>query len=220
MRKYIILSLVFFCGCSTIPNQDQWFCHVRPVFVQPSNVDPFWTEEDLKLGQLKAQLAFEPAGLSLKFLEPHVVDDVYLSRCDSVTKILKFVDMSRLYEKKGELAVFYVGYLNLNGEQMGISYAPYGLIRNGIIIAFDTHGEVLPHEIGHYFGLLHPWEDDIEDTTHESEDDCSTFEESVNIMSYCDEMKYGFYSTMALTDGQRNKVRETIKSGVRSRILR
>ena len=86
------------------------------------------------------------------------------------------------YTSVGELAWDTTKYLNIwvgsftNTKTLGFAYLPTsaGMVNDGLCIsykAFGTMGTALSpynkgrtgtHEIGHYFGLLHPWADDVD----------------------------------------------------------
>jgi hypothetical protein len=73
----------------------------------------------------------------------------------------------------------------------GMSSAPWEPITRGIILHYLADEWTLAHEIGHYFGLKHSFEDDLVDDTPEQEQRyCAGPESSTpncrNIMNYCD----------------------------------
>lgn len=73
----------------------------------------------------------------------------------------------------------------------GYSSAPWEMVNRGIIIHYLADEWTAAHEIGHYFGLLHPFaEDYVDDTPEQTVKYCTGKEHSTpnchNIMGYCD----------------------------------
>jgi len=71
----------------------------------------------------------------------------------------------------------------------GCSSMPWEKIDRGILITYGADGWTLAHETGHYFGLLHTFEEDyVDDTPQQEKKFCVTEKETSNcgdIMNYC-----------------------------------
>ena len=75
-------------------------------------------------------------------------------------------------------------------EWDGYSSAPWELVNRGIIVHYLADEWTVAHEIGHYFGLLHPFDEDfVDDTPEQTVKYCVGKEHSApnchNIMNYC-----------------------------------
>ena len=73
----------------------------------------------------------------------------------------------------------------------GYSSAPWELVNRGIIVHYLADEWTLAHEIGHYFGLMHPFDEDYVADTPEQKIKYCTGKEHIttncgNIMNYCD----------------------------------
>ena len=89
----------------------------------------------------------------------------------------------------GLMTVVYM--LPNNFQWDGYSSAPWEMVNRGIIVHYLADDWTLAHEIGHYFGLLHPFaEDYVSDTPEQESKYCTGPEHSTrnchNIMNYCD----------------------------------
>ena len=73
----------------------------------------------------------------------------------------------------------------------GYSAAPWEVLNRGVVIHYLADEWTLAHELGHYFGLLHPWDEDCaKDTPEQTQKFCTGPEFSTpnchNIMNYCE----------------------------------
>lgn len=73
----------------------------------------------------------------------------------------------------------------------GYSSAPWEQVNRGIIVHYLADEWTAAHEIGHYFGLLHPFDQDfVDDTPEQTCRYCTGKEHSTpncrNVMNYCD----------------------------------
>ena len=218
MTKKIIILLLLLTGCCQ--NNKEYMCQVQPIIIMKNGASS-WNDERLKLSQVKAQLIFNKVGLYFDFLQPIYKEDELLYICDSNYNYYQINQMATDIEKQfSKIAVFYVEDLIWSGKNRGgLSTFPWSKGR-GIIIASDYFGITLPHELGHYFGLHHPWEDKLPDTTSNGPKDCSTEDKELNIMGYCERRRYGFYATKALTKCQRSEIRKWMNLPPRKNILK
>lgn len=73
----------------------------------------------------------------------------------------------------------------------GYSSAPWEMVNRGIVVHYLADEWTVAHEIGHYFGLLHTFNEDFaDDTSEQTMRYCTGKERSTpnchNIMNYCD----------------------------------
>ena len=93
----------------------------------------------------------------------------------------------------------------------GYSSAPWEAVNRGIVIHYRADKWTLAHEVGHYFGLMHPFVDDfVEDTPIQKRTYCSGPVNSTsnchNLMNYCD------HDPKHITPGQIDRFRRFLRA--------
>lgn len=155
--------------------------------------------EDIQRDLDNAEKLYEPIGV--KF---HISEISFKEVNPNVAQHFLNANMHR-----NEMTVVYMLPNIFSWE--GYSSAPWEPMNRGIIIHYLADEWTLAHEIGHYFGLLHPFDEDFLDDTPEQKDKfCQNKEHATpnchNIMSYCNHLP------KVVTPGQFERFKRFLRS--------
>ncbi len=100
----------------------------------------------------------------------------------------------------------------------GIASPPWEKLPWGVFIALTRNNYTLAHELGHYFGLLHPFDEDFcKDTPPQEQEVCNGekggTENCGNIMSYC------VHTPKSMTSCQVERMKRFLRTTRRSQII-
>jgi len=165
---------------------------LRPVIVTTTNQTP-WTADEVVEQLIGLLEVFTTAGMDIEVLDaelyeaPHFVD---ISTQTEWKMLCNACSAYRIHRDPGELAVFYVTRMSYFDDPSwpddyyvyGVTQFPSGWPPDGIAIAHGVPRLVTAHEVGHAFGLMHPW--DLGGTPKKG--DCSLNDgDGCRVMSYC-----------------------------------
>ena len=171
----------------TQPTEQFRIFKVRPIVILNNGITE-WTENDLLYCMSCVNPVYQQIKLHFKFLETEFIDDASLfDILDDEFSKLCLISKNKA-EIEHELAVFFVNQIEIQGTLFGgFSYYPSNLkgsiYQHGIAIAWGSCQDIIVHELGHAFNLLHPWETPIRSSN--GPEDCAEVEKYCNIMSYC-----------------------------------
>lgn len=195
-------------------------------------IDP---ESDISTEIIASAKSIDNAVEDLKFIESHYFKDVALKfHIISVEVVEYSIDYHTRWVDAclhpDCLSIYYM--LPNSMPHAGMGSPPWNKLNTGVLIAYGERPDVLAHEIGHYFGLLHTFNDsivsgdEVEDTPLETSMCYNPWtgavcEEGVlknchNLMNYC---MHTLNHERFITDGQKERMLRFIRTSRRNHLM-
>ncbi len=165
-------------------DENRYYCRIQPIVITYKG-ETVWSRISVRSRMNFAKRAFSDVGLEIDVLPERVIEIPKLIVIDknSDYDTLQKICLSGL-KKRQIIMVFTDEVVLPNGEVCGgLTVSPCG----AIAISIASKKTVVAHELGHFIGLRHTWEDSLSDTNCKDRYDCDSIENKCNIMGYCTE---------------------------------
>lgn len=162
--------------------------NVRPIIITKGG-NSQWDVTRIAEYTKYVNVAYRSSGLSFKFLPVLKMEHpaLFAPTLTAIQLDMSAMSMRRSREQN-ELVIWFLDSFDNVMEGVGgmanMPQYPKGRVQHGIFVAANISKTTgVAHEIGHNFGLLHSWEDNLTDTPTQTSKDCVS--DPCNYMGYC-----------------------------------